>query len=231
MVGSFDRAPSLTLSDYLVQEITRKILGGDLQPGDRLQEAAIAQQVGVSRGPVREALRALQENGLVTYSPNRGVWVTKLSPEEVQHLLDVRLALEGLAARLAAPRMHGEASGVLSRLVERMRDAATTGSPKDLIPLDVEFHRSVAELSGNRYLARHVALVSAQARLHFVASQLLSSDGLSISTSHAELLDALQSHDPDLAERAMHKHIRVFGTYPFDGHSGGATWPHEPLPP
>jgi DNA-binding GntR family transcriptional regulator len=81
---TFDRAPSLTITDYLVKVIGLKILSGELKPGERLHETVIAQEVGVSRGPIREAVRRLQEQRLLMYAPNRGVWVTEFSSNDLE---------------------------------------------------------------------------------------------------------------------------------------------------
>lgn len=207
----FDPAPTLTLSDYLVQEITRKILSGELMPGQRLQEMAIAQQVGVSRGPVREAIRMLQEHGLLTYQPNRGVWVTKLTETDVLNLIEVRVALEGLAARLATPRLESADFQHLSSLVDRMYDIARRRPPLELMPLDVEFHRFLSESSGNNHLAHHIGLLSVQARQHYVVSHLLIVDADFVASEHAALIEVLRAGDPQAAERAMVEHIRMFG--------------------
>lgn len=211
MKSTFAPAPSLTLSDYLVQEISRKILLGELQPGERLQEATIAQQVRVSRGTVREALRVLQEQGLVTYSPNRGVWVTELSIEDVRKGIDVRALLEGYAARLTAAHIDDTGVRRLSDIVDRMRATAERDVPIKLIELDVEFHRAIAEMADNQHLARHVALLSVQVRPHFAAGHLLSQDPHLIPRVHAQLRDILSQRDPDQAEQAIRDHIYTFG--------------------
>lgn len=207
----FDPAPTLTLSDYLVQEITRKILRGELQPGQRLQEVAIAQQVGVSRGPVREAIRTLQEHGLVTYQPNRGVWITKLTEPDVLNLIEVRVALEGLAARLAAPRLGAEHFRRLTTLVARMYEVAERSTPVELMPLDVEFHRFLSQASGNNHLAHHIGLLSVQARQHYVISHMLIVDAGFVASQHAAMIEVLRAGDPQAAEAAMIAHIRMFG--------------------
>jgi len=211
MRPTFTPAPSLTLGDYLVREISRKILLGELQPGERLQEAAIAQQVQVSRGTVREALRVLQEQGLVTYSPNRGVRVMELSIEDVRKGIDVRALLEGYAARLAAPHIDGQGIDLLSTIVDRMQITAEHDNPNKLIELDVEFHRVIAEIAGNQLLSRHIALLSVQVRPHFAAGHLLGQDPYLIPRVHRELLAVLSERDPNRSERAVRDHIYTFG--------------------
>jgi len=208
---TFERAPSLTLSDYLVREISRKILVGELRPGQRLQEAAIAQQTGVSRGPVREALRALQEQGLVTYAPNRGMWVTELSIEDIQEVLDVRAILEGSAARLAAPRLGEAEFAALVAIVARMSGVADHGPPMDLIHLDLEFHHTLSAASGNSRLMQMIASLSIQSRPHMAAGHLLGDDPHLIPRAHQQLLDALRMRDADEVERAVREHIYGFG--------------------
>ncbi len=206
----FERAPSLTLTDYLVQEISRKIFLGELRPGERLRATAIAQEVGVSRGPVREAIQRLQEQGLVTYAPNRGVWVMELSIEDIQDVLDVRVILEGSAARLAAPHFGEADAAALSVIIAQMQQVVDQGSFMDLIPIDINFHRTLSEMSGNRRLSHLIALLNVQARPHMAAGHLLGEDAHDIPSDHQKVLDALCTQDSDMAERAIREHI--YGT-------------------
>jgi DNA-binding GntR family transcriptional regulator len=208
---TFDRAPSLTITDYLVQVIGRKILSGELKPGERLHETVIAQEVGVSRGPIREAVRRLQEQGLLTYAPNRGVWVTELSIDDVEALLDIRAALEGIAARRAVPHLDDDLFKALSLIIEQMKDSGKRGATNDLVYQDVEFHRILSEASSNQRLVQMIEQMSIQTRPHMAASYVLNENLTTIAAIHQELLGVLQRRDPDEIEKTIRDHIYTFG--------------------
>lgn len=207
----FDRAPSLTITDYLVKVIGYKILSGELKPGERLHETVIAQEVGVSRGPIREAVRRLQEQGLVTYAPNRGIWVTELSINDIEALLDIRAALEGIAARRAVPHLDEALFKALSTVIEHMEDCGKRGATNDLIAQDVEFHRILSGASGNQRLAQLIEQTSIQTRPHMAASYVLNENLRTIAANHQELFVILQRGDPDEIEKTIRDHIYTFG--------------------
>jgi DNA-binding GntR family transcriptional regulator len=208
---TFDRAPSFTITDYLVKVIGRKILSGELKPGERLHETVIAQEVGVSRGPIREAVRRLQEQGLLTYAPNRGVWVTEFSINDIEALLDIRAALEGIAARRAVPYLDEPLFKALKSVIVQMEVSGKHKASNDLIYQDVEFHRILSQVSGNQRLTQMIEQISIQTRPHMAASYVLNENLTTISVVHQELLVVLQRRDPDEIEKTIRDHIYTFG--------------------
>ncbi len=154
------------------QQLRELLVSGTYKPGDRLLEQRLSEQLGVSRTPIREALGRLQSDGLVQPA-GRGAVVAQLSTDEVRHLYRYRAALESLAAELAAERnARGEISPAdIRRMLharQAVQDAGERGAAKDIASTNLDFHRFIAELSGNPFLIEalgrvwdHIAVSSA----------------------------------------------------------------------
>jgi DNA-binding GntR family transcriptional regulator len=142
-----------SLSRVVSDQIRGRILDGTLKPGERLVEDRLSTELGVSRVPVREALRGLSVEGLVTLLPRRGATVVEITPETVAELVEVRTLLEGLNARLAAQRHDPDIVAQLKETLARGNEAAKTGSPEELARLNAEFHERLAEASRNSVLS------------------------------------------------------------------------------
>jgi len=142
-----------SLSRVVGEQIRGRILDGSLKPGERLVEDRLSSELGVSRVPVREALRSLSAEGLVTLLPRRGATVVEVTPEDVAELVEVRALLEGLNARLAAQRHDPEIVAQLRDTLERGNAAAEDGTAEVLARLNAEFHERLAEASRNSVLS------------------------------------------------------------------------------
>lgn len=142
------------LVDHVREVLRGAILEGKLPPGARLVEARVAGEMQVSRAPVREAIRALTDEGLVTVQPRRGASVVTISAQDVWEVYTLRAALEIHAFRLAQKRITPSQRSHLGSLVDKMRRAASEGNSDVLSKLDVEFHESVVRASGNARLLR-----------------------------------------------------------------------------
>src|SRR5262245_25949244 len=145
-----DRA---SLSKVVSEQIRGRILDGSLRPGERLVEDRLSAELGVSRVPVREALRGLSVEGLVTLLPNRGATVVEITPGTVAELVEVRALLEGLNARLAAQRHDPEIVAALEDTLARGNAATRSGTAEELARLNAEFHERLAEASRNSVLS------------------------------------------------------------------------------
>jgi DNA-binding GntR family transcriptional regulator len=141
-----------SLSGLVRCELERMIVDGRLQPGEALREMQIADSLGVSRGPVREAFRALEEKGLVTVVKNCGVCVRLLEPEEADDIFDVRRILEAAIGERVAARIDDTGAAALHALVGRMEAALTVGQADLYAAANLAFHDSLAHLAGNRRL-------------------------------------------------------------------------------
>jgi len=142
-----------SLSRIVSEQIRGRILDGTLKPGERLVEDRLSAELGVSRVPVREALRGLSAEGLVTLLPRRGATVVEVTPADVAELVEVRALLEGLNARLAAQRHDPEIVALLEETLARGNEAARTGTAEELARLNTEFHERLAEASRNSVLS------------------------------------------------------------------------------
>ena len=193
------------LRSLVRDEVRRLVITGELAPGTRIVEDRLAERLGVSRNPVREALQALAGEGFVELLPRRGAVVAQVTAEEAEDLFDVRGALEPLAARLAARRADGDG-------VDRLRDVlalarrATDDAELDLLATyNTEFHSLVVELSGNDYLGLLVAPMAR--RVQWVFRTSAASRAPHSWTEHEELLRAIASGDEDYAEAVARAHV------------------------
>lgn len=189
--------------------IRQGILSGDLERGQRLREEELAARAGVSRTPVREALRRLDSEGLVEFTPNRGARVTAWSERELDDLYDIRALLEGQGARLAATRVSPEQLEELDDVAARMSRLARKGAPAadDLTALNSVFHRAVARASGNSQLDGLVRSIIDVPLVYRTFQRYSPERLLASSFHHVELVHALRAHDAGWAEAVMRGHI------------------------
>jgi DNA-binding GntR family transcriptional regulator len=159
---------SESLANRIADRLVDAIAGGILEPGQRLIETEIAAALGVSRMPLREALKLLEAQGILAVTPRRGAAIVPFDAGRVQQICEARLALERLALRDAATRLRSEAdaSAALDRLIGEMRQCTERGEWLTAVRADVEFHRQIVQASGNpvvamlwEALARHVLIV------------------------------------------------------------------------
>jgi len=211
------------LVDKLAAQLQAQILSGELPSGTRLRQEALADEFGVSRTPVREALRKLQASGLVELRPHRGALVRGLSPREIRDAYEVRAELEALAAAVAAVRIRQEQLDRLHRVQRQFRDAlervrrGTRNGRRTLSQDDIaawghandEFHQVIQEAAGNQ------VLVSTLVHLHRSFPRDLSRIVLSENTNllgenvaeHEAVLEAIERGDADAARELMHSHV------------------------
>lgn len=196
-----------SLTSVLEGEIERMIVGGDLAPGERINENQLAERFGTSRGPIREAVRALEGLGLVTSVRNRGFFVRRLEVQEVREVYDVRAALFGLAGRLLAERV---TEGQLERLdgfVAAMDEAAARRDFEAYYPLNLAFHEFILDSAGNATLAEQYRTFVKKLLL-FRARSLVQGGGLAVSNrEHREMLAAIAARDPSWAHEAHWRHV------------------------
>jgi DNA-binding GntR family transcriptional regulator len=188
-------------SDDFAKLLRGRILGGDLQPGERLNEVHLAERYGISRSPIREALHALSSEGLVTFVPGKGAFVQELTALEVQYLGDVREALETQAARLVAQR------GTASDFDELERAALITNAGGSDGPS--EFHIVMLRLCGNPRL--ELIGVSTTTRLRLARARSASDTArLEVANDeHLEIVAAIRARDADLAGELTRRHIQL----------------------
>jgi DNA-binding GntR family transcriptional regulator len=147
------------LRELVYEELKHKILIGNVNPGTRLMEIELAESMGVSRTPIREAIRKLEKEGLVSIEPRRGAYVSDISIKDMVDILEVREDLEGLAASLAAKRINEDEANELKRITEKYSEAIESGNTDDIVKYDELFHKLVVSCSGNRTLMQMVGSV------------------------------------------------------------------------
>lgn len=187
--------------------LRQAILLGHLRPGERMVEAEIARQMGISRGPIREAVRQLEQDGLVEYRPRRGVIVAELTRERVLDAYTVRAHLESLAAELVAVSIRPRDAGELELLLEEMARRAQADDAAGLLHADVEFHRHICSLSGNRVLLRLWNSLGPHAWTLFSGLQQQGYTLPALVERHRALLTALRSGDASHAASVARAHI------------------------
>jgi DNA-binding GntR family transcriptional regulator len=198
-----------SLTQVVQGEIEKIILAGVFRPGEKLNEKALADRLGVSRGPVREAFQALHARGLVEMVPNRGVFVQRITRHDAVAIYDVRAGLFGTACRLLAERIDAALAADLRALLAQM-DAA--GLRRDLdayYPLNIAFHTAIVRGAANPVLAEtYTTLVS---RLHlFRARGLVHGGGFESSNiEHRRIVDALDARDAIAAFEAGYAHVQA----------------------
>lgn len=181
-----------SLGEATVEILRARILSGEYGPGARLVEAEIARQLGISRGPVREALATLQGEGLTTDAHGRGSFVQVLTSHDIRQLYDVRATLESGAIRLIIERNDPGAVAKVSRAAERLERASSGRDPDAFVDADLRVHEELCRAAGNDRLLRawlnHVALLRALFRLEV---EQLAADTHRMSKAHSEMTDAL----------------------------------------
>lgn len=203
------------IGDKLYDALTSAIVTGEIAPGEKLSEPAIARRFGVSRAPVREAIRRLQERGLVSYVTNQGARVAQPSANEFLALLDVREATEGMAARLAAESMSDAEIAALEALVQGHRgeiERNPTGAYLQDEP-EADFHRRIAKGSGNPILAELLCeQFYPRLRLCRRLHSTVPGRGREAWHEHIRITEAISHRDGELAEILMRRHIRAART-------------------
>jgi DNA-binding GntR family transcriptional regulator len=183
------------------------IVGGRLQPNERLVEADLIEMVHASRSAVRTALVRLAQEGLVEREPNRGAKVRLVDEEEAAEILESRMVLEGLAARYAARNATKTEVEELRTIVTEMRSLLDTGDLLGVSDLNARLHVRLLEIAGNETIARLVAMLSSQLVRFQYRTILLPGRAEQSHTEHRAILNAVANHDPDAAEQAVRDHL------------------------
>jgi phosphonate utilization transcriptional regulator len=195
-----------SLPSVVQAEIEQMILGGELKAGQRINEAALAERFGTSRGPVREALRALEECGLVRAERNRGVFVREVTLAEADEVYDLREALDELIGRRLAERITAGQLAALKALLADMDAATAARELERYYRLNLEFHDRLVEFVGNSHLSATYRRLTKELLL-FRLHGLIEGGGFAVSNSeHKAIVRAIASRDPERAGRVLRAH-------------------------
>lgn len=196
-----------SLSSAAQQEIERMILAGEIGPGAKLTEAWLSERLGISRGPIREAFRMLEEAGLVRQEKNRGVFVRAIPLEEAVEIYDLRAVMDELVGRRLAARITPEQTRRVKLVVDQMDQAARTDDVDAYHLLNLQFHDQLVEFAGNQKMAAIYRKLVKELAL-FRRRNLAHKEVLPQSAAeHRQILRAITSGDPEAAARAMFQHV------------------------
>jgi DNA-binding GntR family transcriptional regulator len=195
------------LRDEVYDAVRRAIVQGELAPGLRLVETELAGRLGISRTPIREALRKLEAEGFLSKGPGSSLVVSEMSLEEVEETFRIRAVLEGLAARLAAERATPERIAHLERVLERS-DAMMDGQPPErLLEWNTRFHDGLNALSGSAQLQQLLQAIHAKILRYRRITLEVGRAGKVWLREHRAILQAIKDRDPERAERLITQHV------------------------
>ncbi len=196
------------LRELVYEEIRIQIMNGNIRPGTRLMEVDIAEEIGVSRTPVREAIRKLEKEGLVSIEQRRGAYVSKISKQEMFEILEVRQQMEGLAAFLAASRMTKEQIEKLKKVEVNYSKAVKSENTLDMITNDSLFHKMILEGSNNKTLIRLVSPLQEMAlRFRYLYYDDISR-AVNVPDEHEKIIKAIENGSDEEARQATYNHIK-----------------------
>jgi DNA-binding GntR family transcriptional regulator len=197
-----------TVTSYVLSTLRAGILAGRYALGSRLDQQALADELGVSVIPVRESLRQLQAEGLVSIYPRRGAFVTQLSSDDLEEIYLIREALEGLATQLAIPNLAPETLAGLADTIRRMQRATAAGDFAQLLGLNRTFHFSIYEASQRPLLLQMISSLWDRSSLYRRWYTYLPERAGQALAEHREIYAACQMGDAQAASRAVQRNIR-----------------------
>lgn len=193
--------------DDIREKVRMLIQNGDLKPGERVNEQALATQLGVSRNAAREALRSLEQSGLVTIIPNRGAEVRRVLLEDALHLYDIRAGLARTSGRLIALRITAEEEKELLALLERMDAAVEHRNHHEYHDLNADFHQALMRITKNPRLMAINDAIDDELKLYLQRGVFTLAQMRMSQVEHRKILDAIMSGQPEVAGEAFEKHV------------------------
>lgn len=197
----------LPLRDVVFNTLRRAILTGELKPGERLMEIHLANRLGVSRTPIREAIRKLELEGLVTMIPRRGAEVAQITEKSLQDVLEVRRALDALCAELACERITAEGKATLKKACDNFEEATKAGEIVEIAAADVALHDIIVQATGNQRLIQLINNLSEQMyryRFEYIKDE---SGHENLVSEHRMIYESIMKGDKVAAAAAARLHI------------------------
>lgn len=195
------------LGEVVFEYLRNAILAGELKPGERLMEVTIADQLGVSRTPVREAIRKLEKESFVIMIPRKGAYVADLTKKDIMEVLEIRKELEGFAAYLAAERMTLAEKEALGRVVEHFNESLINMDKKSMIESDNEFHSFIFESTKNQRLINIIYDLHDQFQRFRLIYFNEFNNYKEIQASHNRIFDAIIKQDALSARQEAENHV------------------------
>ena len=200
------------LGEVVFEYLRNAILSGELKPGERLMEVTIADQLGVSRTPVREAIRKLEKENFVIMIPRKGAYVADLTKKDILEVLEIRIELEGFAAALAAERMNDTEREKLGRVIEDFNDCLINMDKKRMMECDNEFHSLIFYASKNQRLINIIFDLHDQFQRFRLVYFNEFNNFHEIQLSHSRIFEALLLNDPIRARKEAEEHVENIRT-------------------
>ena len=197
----------LPLRDVVFNTLRNAILTGELSPGERLMEIKLADKLGVSRTPIREAIRKLELEGLVVNTPRKGAEVANISAEDLRDVLEVRRSLEVLAISLACDKMTDETLELLYENIDAFKHSIDAKATSDIASVDVTFHDIIYKATGNNRLIQILNNISEQMyryRFEYIKNK---ESWNRLVEEHMNIYEAIKNRDKDLAVKSILLHI------------------------
>ena len=210
-MSNLPQIKNLSIREQSLDTLRKAILSGELKPGQALTEMELARQLGVSRAPIREALRILNSEGLVETIPYRGTTVTRLSREDIEEIYSMRMLLESYALEQVMAAGEPARYGQLRGLVDEMISAGGRGDLGAVNALDRDFHDTLIAMSGHHLLATIWQTVAMKVRQVMALVNRRNTDLTQIAHNHLPLLDAMEAGDLARTQAILRGHIATAG--------------------
>lgn len=204
---AFERLNHNTLSKQVVRAIRHQIFSGALKPNQRVVEAEIAAEMGISRGPVREAIAELEKEGLIITYARKGTYVKSFELKDIEEIYTLRALLEGFAVTLAIDRLQGPDLDYLKDLLDQIGKMAEKRDVIEVSRLNMQFHKKIMELSDHKRLYGTWQSLLAQTQMLSAMTTEYYTSLIDIRKSHKILLDALMTGDRDHIKKGFENHI------------------------
>ena len=206
--GELEPVQRKSTAAIVADQLRSAIMYGSLAPGSQMGEAELAARLGVSRGPLREAMQRLVQEGLLQSEPHRGLFVTTLDADDVYDIYTARLAVERAACEQILRYHRVEAVAELTAAQSRLENAAGKGDPIELSDADQEFHETLVRVSGSPRLQRMAQTLLVEKRMCLTALQdKYPADGQALVEEHQGLVDAIEAGDKDLLLSRLEEHM------------------------
>lgn len=198
----------ISYKEKVYNELKQAIINNELAPGEALNERRLADSLGISRTPIREALQWLERDGWVESEPCRGTWVREISGADIDELYQMRLALEPMAAELAASYISEAEREGLKTIVEELNKQPLNIKHQDFVNMDIEFHLYLAKISGNRLLYHSLNGLMEMMAMYSIQNMIRKTDPYQVPIGeHIDILMAIVNRDSLGAKAAAKKHI------------------------
>jgi DNA-binding GntR family transcriptional regulator len=205
----FTRQKRATLTDQVLREIREAIRCGKLKPGDRLIEMQLAEEMQISRFPIREALRYLEKEGLVETKPFKGSHVAQFTEKDMEELYSLRSSLEELAVRILIEHLDEKKINVLEKIIQSMQKSSLNGNLDQMISEDLRFHQTICELSGHRKLLEIWRTLESQLQVFLTIEKDFFETAYQYVSTHDPIMEAIKHRNIKRAEKAIREHLEL----------------------